>query len=202
MASKTAHHPPIEHRLGYARVSTVGQSLEVQLDRLKEAGCDLIFKDKASGTRDDRRELNRLLTKVGPGTEVVVTKIDRLSRSMTDLFSVIKRIDAAGGRFRSLDPGQSEANTSTSTGRLFLGIMCWMADTEREMILTRTAEGKARRRAQGGFREGRPRKLSLDQQREALRRLEVREPLSSIARSFNVSPPTIARLRAKPEVRR
>lgn len=192
---------PLGRRIGYARVSTIGQTLEVQLTALKEAGCDPIFQEKVSGTRSDRKELTRMLAKVGPGDEVIVTKIDRLSRSLMDLFSIVKRIDDAGGRFRALDPGQAMADTGSTNGRLMLALMGWMADVEREMILSRTAEGKAAKRLRGLLREGRPPKLTPAQQQEALQRLADRESLEDIARSFAVSGTTIARLRDKQRLR-
>ena len=77
--------PPFR-RIGYARVSTVGQTLESQLEQLKAAGCELIFKEKVTGTRADRKELMRLLKTIGPGDQLVVTRIDRLARSVFDLF--------------------------------------------------------------------------------------------------------------------
>lgn len=197
MSKKPAPFTPSGRRFGYARVSTVGQTLEVQLAALKEAGCDPIFQEKVSGTRSDRKELARMLAKVGPGDEVVVTKIDRLSRSLMDLFSIVKRIDDAGARFRALDPGQVMADTGSTNGRLMLALMGWMADVEREMILARTMDGKALKRAKGTLREGRPPKLTRDQQIEALRRLGDGEAMEDIARSFNVSGTTIARLRDK-----
>ena len=78
--------PPFR-RIGYARVSTVGQTLELQLEQLKAAGCELIFKEKVTGTRADRKELMRLLKTIGPGDQLVVTRIDRLARSVFDLFA-------------------------------------------------------------------------------------------------------------------
>ena len=184
-------------RFGYARVSTIGQTLEVQLDALKAAGCHPIYQEKVSGRRSDRKELARMLAKVAPGDEVVVTKIDRLSRSLMDLFSIVKRIDDAGGRFRSLAPNQAMADTGSTNGRLMLALMGWMADVERDMILARTADGKALKRAKGTLRDGRPPKLNPTQQTEALARLDDGEALEDIARSYAVSGTTIARLRDK-----
>jgi len=195
MSKEPPSPPPSGRRFGYARVSTIGQTLEVQLAALREAGCDPIFQEKVSGARSDRKELARLLAKVGAGDEVVVTKIDRLSRSLMDLFSIVKRIDDAGGRFRSLDPSQAMADTGNTNGRLMLALMGWMADVERDMILARTADGKALKRAKGTLREGRPSKLTPAQQREALSRLDGMETLADIAASYNVSGTTIARLR-------
>ena len=87
---------------GYARVSTHGQTLEAQLDQLGEAGCQPIYREKASGARADRRELARLLKALEAGDELVVTRIDRLARSTFDLFAIVKQVSDAGARFRSL----------------------------------------------------------------------------------------------------
>src|SRR5262249_58910381 len=94
-----------ENRLiGYARVSTVGQTLDSQLEQLRAAGCSSrnIYKEKATGARPDRRELNRTLGKLAPGDVVTVTRIDRLARSAFDLFAIVKRIVDAKAQFRSL----------------------------------------------------------------------------------------------------
>ena len=130
-------------RIGYARVSTVGQTLAAQLEQLKGAGCEVIYQEKVTGTRADRKELNRLLKAIGPGDQLVVTRIDRLARSVFDLFSIVKRVLDAGGHFLSLS--QPMADSTSSTGRLFLAILGGVADVEREMILTRTAEGRDRK---------------------------------------------------------
>ena len=87
---------------GYARVSTVGQTLEAQLDGLKAAGCQRIFREKVSGARADRRELNRMLGALAAGDVVVVTRIDRLARSTFDLFAIVKSIVDRKAQFRSL----------------------------------------------------------------------------------------------------
>jgi DNA invertase Pin-like site-specific DNA recombinase len=175
-------------RIGYARVSTVGQTLESQLEQLKAARCEVIFKEKVTGRRADRKELMRLLKTIGPGDQLVVTRIDRLARSVFDLFATVKRVLDAGGHFLALS--QPMADTTTSTGRLFLAVLGGVADVEREMILTRTAEGRARSKK----RMGRPPKLTPAQRAEALVRKESGESHSAIARSFNVSHMTIQRL--------
>ena len=120
-----------------------------------------IYKEKVTGTRADRKELNRLLKAIGSGDQLVVTRIDRLARSVFDLFTIVKRVLDAGGHFLSLS--QPMADSTTSTGRLFLAILGGVADVEREMILTRTAEGRAR----STKRMGRPPKLTPAQRAEA-----------------------------------
>src|SRR6516165_5894656 len=112
---------PEKRLLGYARVSTYGQTLDSQLEQLREAGCTSrnIFREKVTGASADRRELTRMLGKLAPGDVVTVTRIDRLARSTFDLFGIVKRIVDAKAQFRSL--AEPWADTGTSTGRLMRG---------------------------------------------------------------------------------
>src|SRR3954470_21780447 len=107
--------------LGYARVSTYGQTLDAQLEQLKAHGGTRIYREKVSGARADRRELLRMLNHLAPGDVVIVTRIDRLARSTFDLFAIVKRIVDAGGQFRSL--AEPWADTATSTGRLMIAVL-------------------------------------------------------------------------------
>ena len=95
---------PEKRLLGYARVSTHGQTLDSQLEQLRAAGCSSrnIYREKVMGARPDRRELNRILDKLAPGDVVTVTRINRLARSTFDLFAIVKRIADAKAQFRSL----------------------------------------------------------------------------------------------------
>jgi DNA invertase Pin-like site-specific DNA recombinase len=133
---------PQGRRIGYARVNTYGQTLDAQLDQLRKTGCTKIFREKVTGVRADRRELLKLLKAVAPGDVVTVTRIDRLARSTFDLFAIVKQIVDAKGQFRSL--AQPWADTSTSTGRLMIAVLDGLADVERDLIRTRTAEGRSR----------------------------------------------------------
>jgi DNA invertase Pin-like site-specific DNA recombinase len=144
----TETHP--EKRLiGYARVSTYGQTLDSQLEQLRAAGCSSrnIYREKVTGARANRRELNRMLLKLAAGDVVTVMRIDRLARSTFDLFAIVKSIADAKAQFRSL--AEPWADTGTSTGRLMLAVLGGLADVERDLIRTRTAEGRSRAKAQG-----------------------------------------------------
>ena len=132
---------PLPCRIGYARVSTYGQTLDAQLDQLRADGCIRLYRETASGARADRRELQRMLKDLAAGDVVAVTRIDRLARSTFDLFAIVKRIVDTGGQFRSL--AEPWADTSTSTGRLMIAILGGLADVERDLIRTRTAEGRS-----------------------------------------------------------
>jgi DNA invertase Pin-like site-specific DNA recombinase len=182
---------PQNRVLGYARVSTTGQTLAAQLEQLKEAGCARIYKEQASGARADRRELQRLLKALQPGDVITVTRIDRLARSTFDLFAIVKTISDAGRQFRSL--AEPWADTETSTGRLMLAVLGGLADVERDLIRTRTAEGRSRAKLQGQHM-GRPPALTPQQQAEARQRRADGATLRELAASYNVGKSTIARL--------
>ncbi|MGI4849186.1 MAG: recombinase family protein [Janthinobacterium lividum] len=179
-----------ENRLGYARVSTYGQTLDAQLEQLKGDGCSTVFREKASGAQADRRELQQMLKAVRPGDLVTVTRIDRLARSTFDLFAIVKQITDAGGQFRSL--AEPWANTGTSTGRLMLAVLGGLADVERDLIRVRTAEGRTRAKARGKHM-GRPPALTLQQQAEARQRRADGATLQELADSYNVGRATIVR---------
>ncbi|MBV9203270.1 MAG: recombinase family protein [Alphaproteobacteria bacterium] len=179
--------------IGYARVSTYGQTLDSQLEQLRAAGCGSrnIYREKATGARPDRRELLRMLRRVGAGDVVTVTRIDRLARSTFDLFEIVKRIVDAKAQFRSL--AEPWADTGTSTGRLMLAVLGGLADVERDLIRTRTAEGRSRAKAQGKHM-GRPPSLTLAQQKEASRRRAQGATLQELAASYDRSIATMRRV--------
>src|SRR6201993_3382898 len=187
------HETHLEKRpIGYARVSTYGQTLDSQLEQLRDAGCSSrnIYREKVTGARADRRELNRMLGKLAPGDVVTVTRINRLSRSTFDLFAIVKRIADAKGQFRSL--AEPWADTGTSTGRLMLAVLGGLADVERDLIRTRTAEGRSRAKERGQPM-GRPPSLTPAQQKEATRRRALGATLQELADSYDHHAPCHAR---------
>jgi DNA invertase Pin-like site-specific DNA recombinase len=176
---------------GYARVSTDGQALAPQVEQLRAAGATKLYRESASGAKRDRAQLAKLLKEVQPGDVVLVTRLDRLARSTRDLLNVLGALAEKGALFRSLaDPW---ADTTTPHGRLMLTVLAGLAEFERELIRTRTGEGRARAKAEGR-KMGRPHKLTPHQQQEARRRHDQGESLSAIARSYNVHHATIGRL--------
>ena len=186
----TETQPQIRH-IGYARVSTYGQTLDAQLDQLQVEGCSQVYREKASGAQANRRELQRLLKALAPGDVVTVTRIDRLARSTFDLFAIVKQITETGGQFRSL--AEPWADTATSTGRLMIAVLGGLADVERDLIRTRTAEGRSRAKARGQHM-GRPPALTPQQQDEARQRRGDGATLKELALSYNVGVTTISRL--------
>jgi DNA invertase Pin-like site-specific DNA recombinase len=176
---------------GYARVSTDGQSLAAQLAELKAAKCEKIFQEKVSGARSDRKQLTRLMTVLARGDVLVVTRLDRLARSTRDLLNLLGTVAEKGSGFKSLR--DAWADTTTAHGRLMLTVLGGLAEFERELIRTRTGEGRERAKARGVILGRRP-KLTGHQRREAIARREAGEVLTDIARTYNVSHSTISRL--------
>ena len=177
--------------IGYARVSTQGQDLTGQLEALKHAGAETIFREKVSGVRADRPQLGKLMASLKVGDIVVVTKLDRLGRSTRELLELIERIGKAGASFRSL--GDPLWDTSSSQGRLLSTLLAAIADFERDLIRERTGEGRKRAMA-AGTKFGRPRKLSDYQRHEAIKRRADGETLAAISKSYGVSIAMISRL--------
>ena len=176
---------------GYARVSTDGQSVAAQVVTLTDAGAGKVFQETASGAKTDRRELRRLLSRLAAGDVVLITRLDRLARSTRDLLNILATITERGAGFRSL--ADAWADTTTPHGRLMLTVLGGLAEFERELILTRTSEGREHARGRG-VHMGRPPKLTSYQQQEAKARLAAGEATRAVARTFNVSHSTISRL--------
>ena len=154
-------------KVGYARVSTTEQDLSGQLAALKEAGCARVYNEKKSGADGNRAALQRMLKEVGPGDIVVVTRLDRLARSVRDLLNILERFGQDNVGFVSLR--EKHIDTTSAGGRLVLNIMASIAEFERELIQARMAEGR-KRAVDNGVQFGRPHKLDTFQKREALLR--------------------------------
>lgn len=177
--------------IGYARVSTDDQKLDSQQDALAAAGAARIFADRISGSTRVRPELDRLLDHLRPGDVIVVTKYDRLARSLRDLLDIVEIIKGRGAGFRSL---AEDIDTTTPAGRLVFHVFASIAQFERERISERTREGldAARKRGRVG---GRPPALSSAQREEVKRMRDVDgRPLAEIARLFRVSTKTVRRV--------
>lgn len=143
-------------KLGYARVSTQEQNLDLQLDALNAEGCKQIFTDKVSGVKSVKVEFEKLLAYARSGDTIVVWKLDRLGRSTVQLIELIEKLKARGIQLKSL----SEAiDTATATGNLFFQFMCILAEHERNVIRERTNAGLKAARARGK-NGGRPLGLS------------------------------------------
>lgn len=177
-------------KFGYARVSTDDQTLDAQIDALKEAGAEKIFKEKKTGKNRQRAELERLLEQLRTDDVVIVTKYDRLARSLRDLIEIVELIKEKGAGFRSLG---EDIDTTTPAGRLVFHVFGSIAEFERERIVERTKEGLAAARKRGRIGGRRP--LLNAEQKEVVRQMrdEEKRSLGVIARLFGVSKQTVSR---------
>jgi len=139
---------------GYARVSTEEQNLNRQLDQLKEAGAEKIYKEKMTGTKKDRPELSKLLDYAREGDTIIITDLTRISRSTKDLISLVEELGGRGINIKSLK--ESWLDTTTAQGKLMFTIMAGLSQFERDLISERTKEGLKSARARGK-QGGRPR---------------------------------------------
>jgi DNA invertase Pin-like site-specific DNA recombinase len=177
--------------VGYARVSTDGQTLTAQQSALSEAGCAKVYAEKQSGVKTDRAQLAKAIATLTEGDTLIVCKLDRLARSTRDLLNTLAAISDKGASFKSL--GDPWCDTTTPHGRLMLTVLGGLAEFERHLILARTSDGRQRAQ-QRGVRFGRKLKLTSHQRQEALERRAAGEALVDIARSYAVSHSTISRL--------
>ena len=177
--------------IGYARVSTQDQDAEPQIAALKNSGCELIFQEKVSGGRWDRPELHRLLGQLRKGDVLVVWKLDRLSRSLKDVLTLMEKIALAGAGFRSLT---EVIDTTSPGGRMMMQIVGTFAEFERAMLRERTRRGLDAARKQGRVGGRRP-KLNTHQQQEIVHLVNSgQKTAADVARLFNVHPSTVSRL--------
>ena len=174
--------------VGYARVSSVSQSLEVQLAALTEAGCERVFSEKRSGaSRSGREALSDALGFAREGDTIVVTRLDRLARSAGDLHAIVKQLADRKIGFRCLQQGAMD--TTTSTGKLLLGVLASIAEFETDIRKERQREGIDRAKSAGVYRGRKP---SVDS--DAVRRLhESGTGPSEIAKQLNIGRASVYR---------
>ncbi len=189
-----------ENLIGYARVSTEEQSLEMQIDRLIAAGVprDHIAVEKVSAARAVRPALDALMASLRPGDTLVVWKMDRIARSLVDLLSKMDRIKASGASFRSLT---EQIDTSTPGGRLIFHVLGALAEFERDLIKERTRTGVKAAMARG-VRFGVEPKLSGKQVEQAQKQRDRGDSIRLIASRFGVSHNTIRNWTVGPTRRR
>ena len=177
--------------IGYARVSTQDQDAVAQIAALKNAGCERIFQEKVSGGRWDRPELHRLLGQLRKGDVLVVWKLDRLSRSLKDVLTLMEKIAQAEAGFRSLT---EVIDTTSPAGRMMMQIVGTFAEFERAMLRERTRNGLDAARKQGRIGGRRP-KLKVHQQEEIVQLVKSgQKSAADAARLFNIHPSTVSRL--------
>ena len=178
-------------KIGYARVSTTDQNLELQLAALKEAGCARIYQEKISGAKRERPELQRLLEQLRPNDIVVVWKLDRLARSTQNLLELVENIKTAEASFCSLS--EPWADTTSHAGKMIMTVFAGIAEFERDLIRERTGAGRVAAK-KCGVRFGRPEKMNEEQKLLARRLLQEDKSVTEIAKTFNVHKATIYRL--------
>lgn len=176
--------------IGYARVSTEDQNLDGQLDALKAVGAERIFTDKLSGKTRQRPELEKLLEQLRADDVVVVTKYDRLARTLSDLMGIVEAIREREAGFRSLG---EDIDTTTPAGRLIFHVFGSIAEFERERIVERTREGLAAARKRGRV-GGRPSALTPEAREQVRKLRDEGVKTAEIARMFKVSRSTVFRV--------
>ena len=176
--------------IGYARISKGDdQSTALRLRALKDAGCERIFEEAASGGLWDRPDLHRMIDQLREGDVVVVWKLDRLSQSLKDLLHLLEKIQLANAGFRSLT---ENIDTTTPAGRMMMQMIGSFAEFERAMIRERASAGLAQARAEGRVGGRRP-KLNPKQRSEiADNVLSGRKSTAEMVRIFGVSQPTVS----------
>ncbi|MBT2755881.1 recombinase family protein [Mesobacillus foraminis] len=180
-------------KYGYARVSTLGQDLQVQLDLLRKEGCEKVYSEKFTGTKADRPQFQALLASLGEGDTLVVTKLDRFARSTSEALMIVKKLFERDVKVHVLNMGLIE---NTPTGRLIFTIMSGFAEFERDLIVERTQEGKAIARQREDYREGRPNKFTKRQINHALELLKVHS-YKQVEEMTGISKSTLIRAKRK-----
>ena len=181
-------------KYGYARVSTAGQardgnSLECQEKALREAGAEKIFSEKFSGVKDNRPELNKLLKKIQCGDTLIITKLDRIARSLIQGVQLLEDLLNRDIVVFVLNLGIID---NSPTGKLIRNIMLCFSEFEREIIIQRTQEGKAVAKQNPNFQEGRPKKFKREQINHALELLKTNS-YKQVYQMTGISPATLGR---------
>lgn len=194
MSGKDEEHLTI---YGYSRVSTSSQDYKTQIQKLENAGAEKIYSEKYTGTKKDgRKELEELLSVVEKEDVVLVTKIDRLARSIVDLNSIISTLNNAGATITFLDNTLTFApNKNDSMQTLMMNMLGSFAQFERDLIVTRTQEGKQWHRAnKKGYREGRPKRVLNNRYKHALELMETNS-MREVEKKTNISLSTLKRIK-------
>src|SRR5215468_6921892 len=180
-------------KIGYARASSVDQSLDRQIAALRAEGCDVIYREKVSGkSTRNRPELEKAIDMLGTGDTFVVAEWDRATRSMIDGIEIIKRINDRGCLLKALD--KPHLDLTTPLGRGFIAFLSALAEDERQRIVKRANDGRKAAKARGAKFGPKP-KLDAHQRDEALKRLLRGESARALGRSYKVHHATISRLR-------
>ena len=175
--------------IGYARVSSYEQNLDLQINALTNIGCSKIFSEKISGIKKERHELDTALSHLRPGDTFVVWKLDRLGRSVKGLIDLVGKMEGEGIHFHSITEG---IDTTTPVGRFFFHVMASLAQMERELLVERTRAGLevAKKRGRVG---GRKRVMTSSKLEAAKKLLSEGMPPKEVAQNLGFSIPTLYR---------
>ncbi|MFW3539825.1 MULTISPECIES: recombinase family protein [Vagococcus] len=182
---------------GYTRVSTSNQDYQTQIQKLENAGAEKIFSEKYTGTKKEgRRELKNLQETVKKGDQVLVTKIDRLARSIVDLNSIVSSLNEKGVTVTFLDNSLTfEPNKKDSMQTLMMNMLGSFAQFERDLIVTRTQEGKQWHKANNkNYREGRPKRVLNDRYKHALELMKTHS-MREVVKMTDISLSTLKRIK-------
>ena len=181
-------------KIGYARVSTKEQNLDLQLDALKKAGCERIYKEKESGNDDDRRELAKMIEQLRPGDEVIIWSLSRLGRNLKHLIELVEGFDEKKIDFLCIK--DNLRGNMGAMGKMFFHVIASLSQMERDVIRERTFAGLESARARGRV-GGRPRGLSAKAQATAKTAKLLYEsqsmPVNSICRQLGIGKATLYR---------
>lgn len=182
---------------GYARVSTKkqvnGNSLEEQVNRLQREGCEVIIQEQYTGSTTDRPKLDQLINNLTQGDRLIVTKLDRFARNVTEGIDVIKKLFAQGVTVHVINVGLLD---NTAMGNFFLTTLLAVAELERNMIIERTQAGKEIAKTKNGFTDGRPTKYTQCQLEHAMKLLN-NNSYKQVARMTHISKSTLVRYKRK-----
>lgn len=178
-------------KIGYARVSTGLQNLNLQEDRLNQYGCEKIFSDHISGAKSKRPGLDKAIEFARSGDTIVVWRLDRLGRNMEDLITLVNELNNRGVSFHSLEENIT-MDKSSSTGQLLFHLFAAFAEFERNLILERSSAGRMAARARGRY-GGRPEKLNKQDLTLLKTLYDNGTPIKTIAEQWKVSRTTIYR---------
>ena len=176
-------------KIGYARVSSSGQNLESQIDSLKAVGCEKIFQEKESGTTLNRNELINALDFCREGDEFYVTRLDRCSRSIKDLYNILEKLNTKDVTFKATE---QNLDTSTSTGRLMIGLLSIISEFETDLRAERQADGIASA-LKRGVKFGRTAKMNPTMVKEAISLQSKGYTNQEIADEYNIGRSTLLR---------
>jgi DNA invertase Pin-like site-specific DNA recombinase len=175
--------------IGYARVSTVDQNLEAQLEQLKAAGCNKVYEEKASGVKVDRPQLAALLEYCREGDTVVVCKLDRIARSTAHLLSIVEGLEKKGVALKVLN---ISLDTSTANGRLMLSMLAAIGQFEREMMLERQREGIEQAKKAGAYKGRKP--TAQAQSKRVMQLLRQGETKKAVAEAVGIGVASVYRI--------